>query len=95
MHTTMKIIGSLLLVTFLISSNGCMTNAAIKNATGTTAGGYTNDKGEFIHYDKPNPAYYALLPLTIPADIVTAPFQLIAVLWIDGGGGLPYMHDSM
>jgi hypothetical protein len=25
---------------------------------------------------KPKPAYYLLLPLTIPFDIVTAPFQL-------------------
>lgn len=33
---------------------------------------------------KPNGAYYALLLLTIPADIVTSPIQLIGFLVIGG-----------
>jgi hypothetical protein len=34
---------------------------------------------------KPNAAYYALLPLTVPLDIVTGPFQLLWYWGVDWG----------
>ena len=34
---------------------------------------------------RPNPAYYALLPLTVPLDIVTGPFQLLFLWGADWG----------
>jgi hypothetical protein len=34
---------------------------------------------------RPNPAYYALLPLTVPLDIVTGPFQLLYFWGADWG----------
>lgn len=92
MHTTLKSIGSILLIALLVSSDGCMTNTTIEHARGTTSGGYENENGEFIHYDKPNPAYYGLLPLTVPADIVTSPFQLGFYLWFTYGNGLEGAH---
>ena len=33
-----------------------------------------------------HPAYWALLPLTVPADIVTSPFQLYMYLAVRYGG---------
>lgn len=35
--------------------------------------------------EKPHPAYYALVPLTVPADIATSPVQLgIYLFWYAG-----------
>jgi hypothetical protein len=85
MRTTMTIIGRFLLVTLLVSQNGCMTVGTIDHAQGASSGGD----------GKPHPGYYCLLPLAIPGDIVTSPFQLCVGLWIAGGGSMPYMRDSM
>jgi hypothetical protein len=56
-----------------------MTNSAIKHAEGISSRSYPSGTGEDIDYEmhfQPRPAYYSMLPLTIPADIVTSPFQL-------------------
>ena len=44
----------------------------------------TSDETVAFAY-KPNPAYYLLVPLTVPADILTSPFQLW-LLWIFRNG---------
>ena len=46
----------------------------IDSARGST---HKNDKGEVIVDKKPQPAYYMLLPLTVPGDIVLTPIQII------------------
>jgi hypothetical protein len=71
MTTTMKTIGTLLLVAILISSNGCVTYCTVQNAKGVPTGA-TEPKPV---KPEPHPAYYLLLPLTIPIDIVTSPIQ--------------------
>jgi hypothetical protein len=72
-----------LLFPLLVSSNGCMTQSAIKYAEGQSHHAWINNGfgTGYIGGDepKPNPGYYFLLPLTIPADIVTSPFQLIGL----------------
>jgi hypothetical protein len=84
----MKIIGNLLLVSLLVSSNGCMTYNTVQHAKGNQAGHIiavepVEDKpGD----GKSHPAYYALLALSIPADIVTAPIQGVVFLWNVGSG---------
>jgi hypothetical protein len=30
---------------------------------------------------EPQPAYYVLLPFSVPADVVTSPFQLVGLGW--------------
>jgi hypothetical protein len=71
----------LILLTLL--SNGCMTQSSIKYAKGRPDEAWTNNKFNSRFPEpadpnvKPEPSYYALLPLTVPADIVTSPFQLI------------------
>ena len=87
----MKIIISLLLITLLVSSNGCMSYSAVQDAKGH------QDKTMWIWRgqtsgdsdNKSRPAYYLLLPVTIPADIVTSPIQAIvfgfAYLQMAGG----------
>jgi hypothetical protein len=78
-----KIIVSILLAALLVSSNGCMTQSAIKYAEGQSHQAWINNGfgSGYIGGDqpKPNPCYYFLLPLTIPADIVTSPFQLLGL----------------
>jgi len=61
-------------VTLVITQNGCMTYGAIQHAKGKP-GVFDSDKNTKPD-GKPHPEYYRLLPLTVPADIVTSPFQL-------------------
>jgi hypothetical protein len=86
---TMKIITSLLLIALLVSSNGCMTYDAIQHAKGQPAPyfAFGNDDVQKNIDGKPHPAYYAWLPLSIPADIATAPIQGIGLLIFAAGGG--------
>jgi hypothetical protein len=65
----------ILLVLLVISTNGCVTASAVQAAKGETLLG--DPAGE------PNKGYYALLPLTIPVDIVTSPFQAIGFLYLE------------
>ncbi len=84
MNVSSRITGGLFLLALLVSLNGCMTNAAIEHATGTSSRDYPSGSGESIHYDmhyQPHPAYYGLLPLTVPADIATSPIQFGFYLW--------------
>ncbi len=56
-----------------LGSTGCITMSTIDSAQGFTI---KNAKDEIVQQEKPKPAYYALLPLTIPADIIASPFYL-------------------
>lgn len=82
------------LLALALSTSGCITAETIDHAEGSQ---YTNDKGEVIVNEKSKPELYVFLPLTVPADIVTFPFQLlIGYLAINGDlPFLPPMHDSM
>ena len=69
--TNMRIISMFLLVVLLISSSGCMTYSAVQEAIG-------KDNSVTGHQpEEPHPGCFALLPLTVPADIATSPVQLI------------------
>ena len=70
----MKTVASLLLITLLAGSNGCMTCAVLDGAKAET---HKDDNGRVIVDEKSHPAYYALLPLSIPADIATSPIQAV------------------
>jgi hypothetical protein len=76
----LRTLTSLLLATLIIGTNGCMTQGAIKYAQGhpdqawiKTLSNSPISKSDY----KPHPAYYVLLPLSVPADVATSPFQLI------------------
>ena len=76
----MKTITSFLLLALLASSNGCMTYTAVQRAKG---------KDNVVtghHPTEPQPGHYALLPLTVPADIVTSPIQLIVYIALRASG---------
>jgi hypothetical protein len=88
----MKVMLYLSLFGLLVLSGGCMTSATLDSAHGSAQ---TNEKGEVVADAKSKPGYYALLPLTIPADIATFPFQLCYVWWSFEFGNGPYMRDSM
>jgi hypothetical protein len=72
----MRIVSTSLLIALLISSSGCMTYSAIQEAKGkeNTVTGHDPEK--------PHPACYALVPLTVPADIATSPVQLMVYLFL-------------
>ena len=62
---------TLLLFALLVSANGCMSYSAVQRAKGqhNVVTGHSPTE--------PHQSYYALLPLTVPADVATSPFQLI------------------
>ncbi len=75
----MKTCRIVLIFTLLATMNGCMTHHAIKRAKGEQDG-YTGSPAS-----EPNSGYYALLPLTIPADIATSPLQLLLYAALSSG----------
>jgi hypothetical protein len=87
----MKNIFTLLLITLIGGSNGCMTYSSVQDAKGHPekamwiVGTHPSPNPD----SKPQPAYYALLPLTVPADIATSPFQLIYYLVLTTSGDGP------
>jgi len=112
----MKIIGTLLLITLLFLSNGCMTYSSVQRAQGN-GGEFVeiNGSDKIVDYDRTNcviqrispkgetnemhlhlvtdhsgyvrkPGYYALLPLTVPADIATSPFQVLFFVLLNISG---------
>jgi hypothetical protein len=82
----MRNVWLILISALLISVSGCMTGTTIDHARGAWQGPYfmgsesVDKDGKPVQTQDPNSAYYCLLPLTIPADIVTSPIQL--VLWL-------------
>ena len=70
-------IARLMLVVLLCSSSGCVTQQAIRTAKGSS---HTNDKGEVVVEEKPQPAAYAFLPFTVVIDIAMLP--LYGIAWI-------------
>ncbi|MBX3743050.1 MAG: hypothetical protein KF712_18845 [Akkermansiaceae bacterium] len=75
--------------------SGCMASIATFNKA----------RGEYTWPDKPKdqmpprepqPVYYALLPVTVPFDVVTSPFQLpLFIMWVtmpDAGEGIIRME---
>jgi len=76
---------SVTLLALALSTSGCITAETIDHAEGSQ---YTNDKGEVIVNEKATPELFALLPLTVPADIVTLPFQLL-IGYLEVKGALP------
>ena len=76
-----------LLAALSISTNGCMSYNAVQEAKGypenTMPMNFQRDWRNCFEPIKtnpghtPHPGYYALLPLSVPADTVTSPFQLL------------------
>ena len=82
----MKALVGIMCIALLVSLNGCMTDSAIQEAEGHPELA-RSDWSQFGRPatpspsqppPKPHPAYYALLPLTIPADIALYPVQAFA-----------------
>ena len=67
----MKNIGCVLLIGLLIGTNGCMTYSSVQKGKGQ----YNVVTGD--NPSEPHPAYFALLPLTVPLDVATSPIQLL------------------
>ena len=73
------------LLGLVLCTSGCITAETLDHAEGSK---YTNDKGEVVVNEKSKPELYGLLPLTVPADIVTFPFQLL-IGYLEVTGALP------
>jgi hypothetical protein len=71
-----KLFRVLTLIGLLFSANGCLSYRAVQIAKGQPVhtGFWALDR---VPDDKPHPEYHFLLPVTLPADIVTSPFQLV------------------
>ena len=76
----MKSIGRFFLMTLLIFPNGCMTYSSVQKAKGQD-NVVTGD-----HPSEAHPWYFALVPLTVPLDIVTSPVQLIVYVVLRSSG---------
>jgi|SRR5690348_6320879 len=81
MKTAFTTINWLVLILLLVSSNGCMTYTAVYNGSAhkyQRVEGFNPDEDNWVEMDKGwQPSYYLLVPLTIPADVLTSPAQLL------------------
>ena len=78
----MRILKTVSLLLVLLSVSGCMTFNTVEFAKGRT---HTDNDGKVIVDEKPKPGYYWLIPVTVPADIATSPFQLVFIcipIWL-------------
>lgn len=69
-----KLLTVVTLMALLVINNGCMTYSTVQTARGEPPNFLP---GWRMEAHSPKPAYYALVPLTVPLDIVTSPVQLI------------------
>jgi hypothetical protein len=70
----MKLFAPLFLTLCLLTTSGCISAHVVNNMAKAHVE-YDDKKKESVDVAA-QPAYYALLPLTIPADIVASPFYL-------------------
>lgn len=75
----------LLLAACLMLASGCVTQSLIDNHAKPHQT-FIKEKQATVSVDG-QPAYYALLPFTVVADIATSPIQIpfIIAIWINGG----------
>jgi len=73
-----KILRFAIVVMACLSLCGCITSMTVSRARGFPR---KNEQGEIVPESKPKPEYYWYVPLTVPADIVTAPFQVSVALF--------------
>ena len=81
----MKHLSSLFLAACLMLPSGCVTQGLIDNHAKPHEK-FDKEKQKTVSVDG-QPAYYALLPFTVVADIATSPIQIpvIIAIWINGG----------
>ena len=72
----MKTLGLVLLLMLVLNSSGCMTYSSVQRAKGA------DNVVTGHHPTEPQPGYYALLPVSVPADIATSPIQLVLYLFV-------------
>ena len=73
-----KLVAVAVMIALLAASNGCMTYEAVRHAKGKD--GWICEVPR-DRQGQPEPAFYALVPLTVPADVALSPLQLIWYLW--------------
>jgi uncharacterized protein YceK len=71
-----KLIRNLLLMTLIVSLNGCMTCSTLDRAESKT---HTDSQGQTVTDRQGRPANYVLLLIAVPADLVTSPFQAMFI----------------
>jgi uncharacterized protein YceK len=77
----MKMLSRCLLVACLLATSGCISATLVANTKATTRYDRKTKKDESV---PGHPALYALLPLSIPLDIVTLPFQPFFLMGVGG-----------
>jgi hypothetical protein len=81
----MKTLSRFLLLALLLLGSGCfvLTEKVTERAKGYTRESKKTGKSENV---PANPAYYALTPLTVPADIALTPLELLLFgVWMAAG----------
>ena len=74
-----KLISNLLLIVLILTLNGCMTCRTLDSAKAKT---HSDEQGQVVVDQKGHPVKYVLLLITVPADVVTSPFQATVVGFI-------------
>ena len=73
----MKSLSMCSLLIFLLFGSGCMTAKVVEKAKPAEQ---WNSETKETETKPGQPGYYAILPLSIPADIATSPFQIIGFM---------------
>ncbi len=80
---TKKAVHALVISAVILGWTGCVTSSVIEKARPLESWQSRKDpKDRGAH-----PGYYALLPLAVPIDIATSPFQFAAVMFVAGTMG--------
>ena len=74
-----KFAGNVLLIALILTLNGCMTCRTLDSAKAKT---HNDEQGQVVVDQKGHPAKYVLLLISVPADVVTSPFQAMFVGFI-------------
>jgi len=79
----MKTIQFFLLLAILLGASGCISYTAVGKAKGRPNASLFQDvfdeSNRTAPKSDPHPSYYALLPITVPLDAATLPFQAITL----------------
>jgi hypothetical protein len=80
MKATIRIgIAEAVAVVLALCLSGCVTSSTLDHARDQS---HTDSNGEPVVTRKGKPGYYALLPLTVPADVVLSPVYVGEFLYV-------------
>ena len=80
----MKTITLLAFVSLMLCSTGCISTKTVQKAQSTYTVTHKNEDGKVVEEKRARWGYYCLMPITVPLDVATAPFQAVLIFCATG-----------